>query len=317
MLRIFDFCFSLQVIPEFYASWLLDRGALMRVLLLVLLMMTYSSCTSQVSSQSSASPDNLVTLPAPEGWMLYPNPADDSRALRCANYSQHEWRVMPDGENVKIRLATKGDHQDPLPSQINSRNVAVGTKGERHIEQVDDGWVVGLDVGEFGGTLWWFSSNGKRSKKLADENVVGFAKSSMGVLALVGLAHMGFDSGKVLRIGDGVAGNRKVETLAELGAAPRTFAVESPDSLLIVTTRELIRVKTSGAVERLFPIKYKLLYPNSMTLSPAGIIHVGMRHFVTRLTPTENGYKEEWFVPVGCSQFRIYDYDCICISNRK
>ncbi len=124
-------------------------------------------------------------------------------------------------------------------------------------------------------------------------------------------------SGKVLRITDGEAGNRRIEVLADLGATPRTFAVESPDSLLIVTTRGLVRVGTSGMVEQLLPTNYGLLYPNSMILSPSGVIHVGMRHFVTRLTLTKNRYREERFVPIGCSKFRIRGYDCVCISGRK
>jgi hypothetical protein len=289
----------------------------MRWLFIILLLASCSSRAERVNSQAPTAPPPFASLPAPEGWVLYPSPPADSPALRCANYSMREWKVTLAGENLQIRLDTRRDHQDPLPSEISSENVAVGSKGDRHVIRVEDGWLVGLDVGEFGGALWWFSSNGRNSKKLANENVVGFAKSSKGVLALVGLAHMGLDSGKVLRITDGEAGNRKVEALADLGAAPRTFAVESPDSLLIVTTRGLVRVRTSGMADQLLSTNYGLLYPNSMTLFPSGVIHVGLRHFITRLMPTGNSYSEEWFVPVGCSRFRIRDYDCVCVSGRK
>ena len=204
-----------------------------------------------------------------------------------------------------------------LPSEISSKEVAVGSKGDRHVIRVEDGWLVGIDRGEFGGALWWFSSDGKNSKKLADENVVGFAQSSSGMMALTGLAHLGIDTGKILRITNGAAGNRKIEMLVDLGAAPRIFVVESPDSLLIMTTRGLVRVKSSGVVEQLLSTNYALLYPNSMTLSTSGVVHVGMRHFITRLTPTGNSYREEWFVPIGCLKFRIRDYDCVCVSGRK
>ncbi|MGH9943539.1 MAG: hypothetical protein ACRD9R_14435, partial [Pyrinomonadaceae bacterium] len=125
------------------------------------------------------------------------------------------------------------------------------------------------------------------------------------------------DNGKILRLTGGKAGDRKVEVLADVGAAPRAFAVESPDSLLVITTRRFIRVRTSGIVEQLLHTNYELLYPNSMTLSATGVVHVGMRHFVTRLTPTVNSYREQWYVPVGCSKFRIRDYDCACITDRK
>ncbi len=289
----------------------------MRWLFIILLVIGCSSCAALVNSQASSTVRTPATSPAPEGWVLYPSPPADGPALRCANYSMREWKVTVAGESVNVSLDSLRDHQDPLPPGINSKAVAVGSKGERHVIRVEDGWLIGLDAGEFGGGLWWFSSDGRSSRRLAGENVVGFAESSKGTLALVGLAHMSLDSGKVLLIRDGEVGNRKVETLADLGAAPRTFAVESLDSLLIVKTRGLVRVRTSGAVEQLLPTNYALLYPNSMTLFPSGVIHVGMRHFITRLTPVGNSYKEEWFVPAGCSRFRISGYECVCLSGRK
>jgi hypothetical protein len=302
----------------------------LRGLLIIHLLSFCGSCAESPNSQKQNAPRELAALPPrqnapreaaallpPGGWELYPNPAPGSAALECANYSLREWRVTLDGNGVKIDPDTLGNHQEPLPSNIQSKSVVVGTKGTRHIAQVDDGLLIGLDVGEFGGGLWWFSSDGKNSKKLSDENVLGFAKTSWGILAIGGLAHMGSDYGHVLHVGAGADGNRRIETLSNLGAAPRAFVVESSDSILVLTTRELVRVRGDGAMQHLFPVNYESLYPNSMTLGPAGILHVGMRHFVTRLTPMGDKYKEEWYVPAGCSRFSIKDYDCVCQPNRK
>jgi hypothetical protein len=173
-----------------------------------------------------------------------------------------------------------------------------------------------MDIGEFGGGLWWFSDNGQRSKKLSSENVMGFATTSKGVLVLVGLAHLGLDDGKVLRITEGASGNRKLEVLADLGSAPSAFATESPAAVIVLTTTGLVRVRTSGKIENLFKTEYESLYPNSMTLSSSGLIHIGMRHFVTRLTPTGNSYNEEWFVLTDCTKFTIRDMDCVCAAAR-
>lgn len=283
-------------------------------LVIFLLLWSFASC-GEPNSQHPKSGLGLAALPPPPGWVLYPNPATDHAVLQCANHSRREWRVILDGDNVKTRLDTLSNHQEPLPPNIRSGSVVVGSKGTRHVAQVDDGSLIGLDVGEFGGGLWWFSSDGKSSKRLSEENVLGFVKTRWGILALVGLAHMGTDYGQVLRVGDGAAGNRRIEVLANLGAAPRSFVIESPDSFLVLTTRDLVRVAQNAAVHHLLPVKYGLLYPNSMTLGPSGILHIGMRHFVTRLTPTEGGYKEEWFVPAGCLRFAVKDYDCECLSN--
>ena len=289
----------------------------MKILLTIFLSAICSSCADYVTSQTKTVSSESVILSVPEGWVLYPSPAADSSALQCANYSRREWKVEPSESKVKIRLDKLQDHQASLPAIINSRSVAVGTKGYRSVEQVDDGWLVGLDVGEFGGGLWWFSSDGKSSKKLSEDRIKGFAKTSTGVFAVTGLAHLSFDDGKILQIGNGTAGNRKIQTLADLGSAPQAFVVESSDSLLILTIRGLVRVKTSGITEQLLATKYQQLYPNSMILLSSGVIYVGMRHFVTRLTPTENRYKEEWFVPDNCTQFKERDYDCVCLSKEK
>jgi hypothetical protein len=220
--------------------------------------------------------------------------------------------VAAEGEGLKISLDARSNHIDPLPPAIKERGVAAGSKSARRVLRVEDGWLVGLDAGEFGGGLWWFNSDGREGRRLSDDNVVGFAEGASGVLALTGLAHAGFDHGRVLRVEGGAGAGRRVEPLADLGAAPRSFVAEKKDSLLVLTTRGLVRVKASGAVEQLIDTNYGLLYPNSMTLSPSGVIHVGMRHFVTRMTPSGGGYKEEWFVPSDCTRFRIRGYDCAC-----
>jgi hypothetical protein len=52
-----------------------------------------------------------------------------------------------------------------------------------------------------------------------------------------------------------------------------------------------------------------------MTLSSSGVIHIGMRHFITRLTPNGNTYTQEWFVPADCTLFTKRDYDCVCVNK--
>lgn len=184
----------------------------MKILLVFFLFVICSSCAYYVTSQTKT--DQSVILPGPEGWVPYPNPATDSSALRCANYSRREWKVEQGEGSIIVHLDKLQDHRAALPDVINSRSVTVGTKGTRSVEQVDDGWLVGLDVGEFGGGLWWFSCDGKLNRKLAYEGVKGFAKTSSGVIAVTGLAHLGIDEGKILHIGNGIEGNRKIKTLA-------------------------------------------------------------------------------------------------------
>lgn len=275
-----------------------------------------SIAAQQVGPIAPSKDHQSATLPVPKGWVPYPAPEADSSALHCANYSQREWKVSLKNEGVEISPFSEGI-EESLPFKIQPKNAIAGLAGDRRVKRVSDGWLVGFNSGEFGGALWWFSGDGLKRKKLADENVVGFADSALGVLALVGLAHMGIDRGKVLRVGEGNEGERQVNVLADLKEAPCAFAIESPNSILVLTTNKLVRVSTTGKIEGLLSTKYGSLYPNSIALSRTGTIHVGMRHFVTRLTPMNGSYKEEWFVPVDCQRFRVREYDCLCLRQRS
>jgi hypothetical protein len=275
-----------------------------------------SGALEQASSTRQSKDHQSASIPPPKGWVLYAAPDADSSALQCANYSRREWKVSHKNEVIDISPFSEGV-EESLPFKIQPKSAVAGLAGDRRVKRVSDGWLVGFNAGEFGGALWWFSVDGLNRKKLADENVVGFVDNSLGVLVLVGLAHLGIDDGKVLSVGEGNEGARQIKVLADLKEAPRTFAIEAPNSLLVFTTNKLVRVLATGKVEELLSTKYESLYPNSMTLSKSGAIHVGMRHFVTRLTPMDGGYKEEWFVSVDCQRFRLREYDCLCLRQRS
>jgi hypothetical protein len=282
---------------------------------IALFLVCCSANAQQADSNTSSGNRQSVSLPAPAGWVLYPAPAADSPDLRCANASRHEWQVSLKNDEVKISPGSARQTGESLPFKINLEKVGPWLGWVRHVKRVSDGWLVGFNNGEFGGGLLWFSVDGLKHKELARDNVVGFADSSLGVLVLVGLAHLGMDHGKVLQVGEGNEGERQVKVIADLNECPYTFATETPNSVLVVTTKRLVRVLTTGKIEELLSTNYTHLYPNSMTLSKAGTIHVGMRHFVTRLTPMNGGYKEEWFVPVDCRQFTMREHNCLCLRQ--
>jgi len=288
----------------------------MRMPLLIILLFALGGSWARPGDSRVQTKAPAPDSPAPRGWVLFPKPSKDSAALRCANYSTREWRVSLSGEQLQIRLAEDRDLQDDLPAVIPLKNVA-SSPGDRHVISVSDGWLVGVDAGEFGGGIWWFSTDGLRNKKLSNENVHGFVNTSQGTLALVGLAHLGFDFGKVLRIVNEDPVNKRTEILTDLDSAPATFVAESPDSTIILTSMGLVRLKTSGSVEQLLKTNYESLFPTSMTLSSSGVIHVGMRHFVTRLTPTGNTYREQWFVPANCARFAMRNHDCVCNPGHR
>lgn len=230
--------------------------------------------------------------PAP-GWVPYHRPTEDERL--CANYSKQEWNVALNSDKSGVVISKQND------DRIN-----------QHVLKVRDGRLVGENNGEWGGGLWWVSKDGRRRTRLLRKNVYGYVKTSTGVLVITGLRHRGANEGDVWRYIDRPGQKKRAEHLLDLGWAPLTFTQDSPDSVLVLTSDGFVRVHPDGRLETLYRRVYGILYPDSIAISPNGVIHVGMRHFITRLTPSAGTYKEEWFVPANCTTFRTEGYDCVC-----
>jgi hypothetical protein len=280
------------------------------ILLLAVCLSLAHKTQSELSKQTS--------LPTPIGWSLYTKPDVNSREMLCGNYSKREWYVSSGGEQLKIQLIPRQGYQrDPLPFRIKlTRTEEYGTSGHRHVHKLEDGWAIGFDQGEFGGSLWWFSPDGKQHKKLANGNIKYFVSLSGELFVLEGLAHLGSAGGKVLRVRQTETGEYKADVWASLDGEPYGFAKESDNSLLIITTSGLRRMRKSGTVEELIETDYGALYPNSIALARNNIVYVGMRHFITRLIPTSEGYKEEWLVPNDCTRFAVNEnkLNCVCFT---
>src|SRR5690349_4363891 len=80
--------------------------------------------------------------PAP-GWVAFQPTEDDQH---CAIYSKLAWRVAIKNDNSSIDISS------------------FEGKTYRHVIKVHDGRLVGENHGEWGGSLWWISKDGRRGK---------------------------------------------------------------------------------------------------------------------------------------------------------
>jgi hypothetical protein len=278
-------------------------------LLLLLLLCSCVASTEKSARNLSARTKGLRNEPPPEGFVILPPSKDVLNHSNC----QTIWEVFKEGDTTKIREQSKGRTITVLPVKIDER---LSRFSSHHVQQVDDGWLIGFDAGEWGGRLLWISPDGSTKKELLRENVRGLIQSTTGVFVVTGLSHLGFSEGKIFHVEKGEDGDWAAKLLVDFRGKPHTFTQESPDSLLVVARYEssqdafdnfvqkpgdLWRVKSSGKVELLL-VSERLtgIYANSMTLSQTGVIYLGAWRFVMRLTPVENGYREEIFVPLNC-----------------
>src|SRR5262249_8549827 len=114
-------------------------------------------------------------------------------------------------------------------------------KGATAYCAVDDGWLVGYDHGEFGGALFWFSTDGAQHEKISDHQIVDFLPGKDGVLAIEGVAHMSISAGSLLRIARPAPGWHWVAaTLTTLPAAPRAVVRRADGTLLVVLSDAIV-----------------------------------------------------------------------------
>jgi len=106
-----------------------------------------------------------------------------------------------------------------------------------HVD-VAEGWLVGLDHGEWGGALWWFSRDYGTRTLLVAENVRGIVADRASAIAICGLAHQTIDRGQLDRL-------VKDETWHLLDTMPLRAA---PASFLLGADGELELAFLHGAV---------------------------------------------------------------------
>lgn len=266
---------------------------------------------TKTESHAAVAPTLVDARAAPDGfgdWVAI-TPSEDR--LRCASYAKDEWEVLVDAGTARAKLATEREpNRGPqLPFALPKGEAF---RGRRHVVATRDGFIVGHDAGEWGGSLYWFSSDGKRQRELAKENVAGLvAIGKDAVLALEGLAHLGINEGRARWLFGDDKGWRETAVVPLDGAA-RVFVLRA-DGTYVVTTKSLTRIDNAQQAHVVQPLRGVMLYPNSMVADANGRLFIGMRQLVLRLTPKDSVFTEQWFAPRGCAEAAQRDHDCVCL----
>jgi hypothetical protein len=237
-------------------------------------------------------------------WIDTDPPKQGSRRSGTANSdTKHEWLVSLRDDRPEARLRTaKDDVPAPLPFDFEEGTAKEGLYGKRRFSvKVEDGWIVGINAGEFGGGLWWFSPDGKERYQVAkDTRIRGLISTEAGLFALEGLAHMSTDRGRILRLTQTPAGRWQSEDFIDLKHAPEVFTKAADGSLTIATTGRLLRVvPATKEVEVLVDEAFwGGLYPNSMVITPEGVTYMGMRHGVAKVEKKKgDSSRVRWLLP--------------------
>jgi hypothetical protein len=251
-------------------------------------------------------------------------PISDSRVpsnvVLCRGQNWCDWRMVVDADGPAIFEGRI--RRDPLPVED---EVDPGLIRDEHIQRVvvsvEDGYIAGVDKGEFGGGLWWVAKDGRRSLRLLHENVVEVIKTPAGAIALTGLDHLLPGKGEAFAISRSRSARWRSRHLARLGASAYAATTKPDGSVLVVTRTQLVSLDLKGKVKVLHqgkwdevfnsipysdPIKghsgdiQSDFYPGSVAALANGEVLIAMRAVILRLLPKGNDYDELWLAPSTC-----------------
>lgn len=121
------------------------------------------------------------------------------------------------------------------------------TRYRRVLLTLDDGVLVGFDMGEWGGRLTWTGAEGQ-TELIIDDNVIAVEPADGGAMVLFGYAHMGLTYGYAAHVSKGAYGNwalkevarlpYNAEALATIG--PNLFAAWSNGRVAVFSDKEVL-----------------------------------------------------------------------------
>lgn len=132
---------------------------------------------------------------------------------------------------------------------------------------------------------------------ISEDQVCGYIKTKVGLLAIEGLAHLSISEGKIIRLRK-VKGRWATERFVDLGGAPEAAVQDVDGSIIVATTGRLLRVQLNKKVTVLLSgSSWDEIYPNSLVRAPSGNLYLGMTYAIAKISRVKNTYKVQWLIP--------------------
>ncbi|EZH75902.1 hypothetical protein ATO12_03675 [Aquimarina atlantica] len=175
------------------------------------------------------------------------------------------------GPEIKLNLVRDTSNYRDFSSRSRQINV-----------KVSNGYLVGFDTGEFGGSLYWFDNNGIEKYKICSGRIKNIHKFNESYLVTEGLGHLNTNRGQIFEIK--LKGEKWVaEKYLELGNVPfASIMIKSKSDLLVLTSKKLLKVTSNKKIIEIIPDGFwGGLYPNSGLLKDE-IAYFGMRNGILK-----------------------------------
>lgn len=175
-----------------------------------------------VTKVSSSDRTNLVS----NRYYVYlkDNQVRSSRTLQDSTRQKSPFNFSPSGFNQNMTMS-----------------------GKKSVIKVSNGYLIGFDNGEFGGSLYWFSEDGKQSRLVSNHSVKSFLKVDNKIFALEGLDHMGVDRGSILSISLS-AGNWVADNYVKFPNDPKAIGNDSKGNLIVVSGSSILSISNATTI---------------------------------------------------------------------
>jgi hypothetical protein len=255
----------------------------MKIKILIFFLALYNLCEAQVPDLTKWKIDTL-----PTGDRIYP-----------ANHSQNNWIFSKSGEHwVVIKnnfKREKGDSFPFTPAFIDKNLKEI--KGNRFVKKTADGYLVGLNKGEFGGGLYFIKPDGLDGYKMGGYLTIrNIFEYNSKYFAIEGLAHLGAQRGQIIEIfkTDTVW---KYKSLTSLIEAPELIT-DYNNEKIIVTSQYILKFGKDLKVSEILksPFYWGMLYPSSILINNNDL-YLAMRQGVLKIKKFDSTPEYEWFIP--------------------
>ena len=255
-----------------------------------------------------------------KNWASHPVPTDKDTISKY-NHALNDWVVYFDGDEIRVDdVRNYGRYsrvKNKLPFEIRQSNsqmtiISAPLAGLIDVIEVEDGYLVGFNRGEWGGELYWFSKNGKKRYEISGHQIVQFIERDNKIYAIEGLAHLTMTGGSIIEI---EKQKRKwvAKEFLKLDTAPEAIQLDSKGNFIVVTFGTSWSLDKSGktvinATPGLFSIDREAnietlvedgilgyyLYPSSMVIQN-DVVYIGMRKGVYKYDLATK--RDEWLLP--------------------
>ena len=254
-----------------------------------------------------------------KNWNTYPVPED----VMEYRHVERDWTVYPDGNEIRV------DSNRSYKQNLADKKLPVRIKRARPTDaiQVNDGYLLGFNRGEWGGNIDWYSKNGKKKYEIATSiNPVQFIVRNNVLYAITGINHLSITEGNIIKI-EKEGDKWTVKEYLKLPDKPHAVQLDSHDNMLVFTSSGLysidneanidtlavkfsrptipvIEVSLPGSVDTIRVMQtpmyrnpkwvWGFLHPTSMVIQN-DVVYVGMRGGVYKFDLATK--KEEWLLP--------------------